>query len=158
MIVAGIDIGINTGVAVVEKQTGQIIFLEKINTNHITYLEMFDVFSKIIVSNRVKYIGYEKPIYHANIKSIQKYIEKVSTLKLIASMNRIPIFELYPNTIKKSMIGFGKASKYQLKEMLKNMLDKKVSSGYDVSDALAIAFTLINKLESEANFMCYKNS
>ncbi len=157
MIVAGIDIGTNTGIAIVKEQTEQILYLQKINTNYLTHSEMFEVLSKILIYNKVKYIGYEKPIYHTNIKSLQKYIEKVSSLKLIASMNKIPIIELYPNTVKKSVVGFGKASKYQVKEMLRNVSKIEVNDSYDVSDAIAIAFALINKLKTMGNFMCGKN-
>lgn len=158
MIIAGIDIGTYTAIAIVEKLSGQIITLQKINTNQITPSEMFDVFNKFIIYYKVRCIGYEKPIYHTNIKSMQKYIEKVSTIKLIASINKIPVIELFPNNIKKSIVGFGKASKYQVKEMVKNAYNINTGNSYDTSDAIAIAFALINKLESETHFMHYKNS
>ncbi|MFN7181817.1 MAG: crossover junction endodeoxyribonuclease RuvC [Planctomycetota bacterium] len=159
MNIAGIDIGSQLAIAIVEFKSEKIIFIEKIDTRQLTFSELFCVLSDRLKSNRVRYIGYEKPIYHTNIKSMQKYIEKISALKLIASLNRIRIVELQPTCVKKSITGFGKASKHQVKQLLDNVYNIKVSrQSYDISDAIAISFALINKLKSEFHFMFEKDS
>jgi crossover junction endodeoxyribonuclease RuvC len=148
MIVAGIDIGIKIGIAIVNSTSQKILHLQKIDTSQLTISELFNFLNNLIKSKNTKYIGYEKPIYHTNIKSMQKYIEKIGTVKLIASMNKIPIIELAPNAVKKTITGFGKASKYQVKELLRNVHGIKTDAGYDLSDAIAIAFAVVNKIQS----------
>jgi crossover junction endodeoxyribonuclease RuvC len=157
MNIAGIDIGSKIGIAIVESNSSRIVHLQKIIADQFTYSELFGILSSILKTHNCKYIGYEKPIYHLNIKSVQKYIEKAGTLKLIASLLKIPIVELPPTSIKKSTTGFGKAKKSQIKQMLKNLYNIDLKEGYDVSDAIAIAFSLLNKLKTESQFMSYKN-
>ncbi len=158
MNIAGIDIGVKLAIAIVELESEKISDVEQINTSQLTFSELFSVLNNLVKIKKIKCMGYEKPIYRANIKSMQKYIEKVSTLKLIASINKIPIFELHPTSIKKSFTGFGQASKQQIREFVKNVYNiTNLKKGYDISDAIAISFSLLNKLKTQTHFMSDKN-
>ncbi len=158
MNIAGIDVGVKLGIAVVELESEKIIHIEQIDTKQLTFSELFCVLNNLVKLKSIRYIGYEKPIYHTNIKSMQKYIEKTGTLKLIASINKIPIVELHPNSIKKSFTTYGKASKHQVRELIKNLYNITLpKKGYDISDAIAISFSLLNKLKSSPQFMSNKN-
>ena len=57
----------------------------------------------------------------------------------------IPVVEYTPAEIKRAVVGFGRAEKHQIQQMVKLLLGLDVApSPHDVADALAVAFCHLN--------------
>ena len=60
---------------------------------------------------------------------------------LVAARNNIEIYEYAPNTIKKNLVGYGHASKFQMVEMIQRFFPGITINNEDSADALAVAIT-----------------
>jgi len=60
---------------------------------------------------------------------------------LSVSQNNISMMEITPREVKNSLTGYGGASKYQIKEAIKNLLNTTDVKSFHATDALAIALT-----------------
>lgn len=58
---------------------------------------------------------------------------------LVPALNNVPVFEYAPNTIKKSVVGVGHASKSQIQAMIVRFFPDARAASEDAADALAIA-------------------
>ena len=64
--------------------------------------------------------------------------------RLVVAGRDVKIFEYTPLEIKKSVVGYGRATKDQIRAMVKVILNLKKQLGPDSSDALAAAICHIN--------------
>ena len=84
-------------------------------------------------------IAIEKIFSNTNPETTIKLGKARGIVFLVAARNEIDIFEYAPNTIKKNLVGYGHANKYQMVKMLSRIYpDIKVDSD-DAADALAVA-------------------
>ena len=61
-------------------------------------------------------------------------------LILAAINNEIPVFEYTPLQIKQAIVGYGRAEKKQIQQMVKTLLNlEKVPKPDDTADALAVS-------------------
>jgi len=59
---------------------------------------------------------------------------------MVAGMEfKLPIFEYTPLVIKQAVVGYGRASKEQIQQMVKSILKLSEVAYFDASDALAVA-------------------
>jgi crossover junction endodeoxyribonuclease RuvC len=80
-------------------------------------------------------------IFHArNVRSALKLGHARGVALLAASEAGVPIVEYAPTEIKRAVVGFGRAEKHQVAEMVKLLLDLEAAPApHDVADALAVA-------------------
>jgi crossover junction endodeoxyribonuclease RuvC len=80
-------------------------------------------------------------IFHArNVRSALKLGHARGVALLAASEAGVPIVEYAPTEIKRAVVGFGRAEKHQVAEMVKLLLGLEAAPGpHDVADALAVA-------------------
>jgi crossover junction endodeoxyribonuclease RuvC len=80
-------------------------------------------------------------IFHArNVRSALKLGHARGVALLAASEARLPVVEYSPAEIKRAVVGYGRAEKRQVGEMIKLLLGLDVApSPHDVADALAVA-------------------
>lgn len=80
-------------------------------------------------------------IFHArNVRSALTLGHARGVVLLAACEAGLPVFEYSPAEVKRAVVGFGRAEKHQVQQMVKVLLGLDAApSPHDVSDALAIA-------------------
>ena len=62
-----------------------------------------------------------------------------AALMLIAARANLPVFEYPPGTVKRAVVGSGRAEKMQVNGMIRAILGLRAAPAIDASDALAVA-------------------
>ena len=152
MLVLGVDPGsMVTGYGLVEshgvdmncvcsgciRSPGTLPFYERI---HLIFKEMVEVMQ----SYSPQQMAIEDIFYAKNIKSSLKLGHARGAVLIAAVQCGVQIFEYTPLEIKKSVVGYGRATKEQVCSMVKVILSLKTVSNLDTSDALAAAICHLN--------------
>jgi crossover junction endodeoxyribonuclease RuvC len=80
-------------------------------------------------------------IFHArNVRSALKLGHARGVALLAAAETGLPVVEYSPAEVKRAIVGYGRAEKHQIQQMVKLLLDLDAPpSPHDVADALAVA-------------------
>jgi crossover junction endodeoxyribonuclease RuvC len=152
MLVLGVDPGSRvTGYGIIEKKNNQLSYVDSghILTSdkipyHDTVYNIFHSMVKIMDDYRPQEMAIEDMFYAKNVQSALK-LGHARAAVLIAAVERgLKIFEYAPLEIKKSIVGYGRAGKEQVRSMVKVMLKLKKDLDLDTSDALATAICHMN--------------
>lgn len=147
MLVLGVDPGsLVTGYGLVEKQHNRLICIHSgiisSSTNSPFYQRIHKIFYsmvEIMTRYRPQEMAIEDIFFAKNVKSALK-IGHARGAVLIASVQcGVGIFEYTPLEIKKSLVGYGRASKEQVRSMVRMILKLREEPSLDMSDALAAA-------------------
>jgi crossover junction endodeoxyribonuclease RuvC len=85
-------------------------------------------------------VAIENLFYATNVRSALKLGHARGVAVLAAVERRLPVVEYTPAEIKRAVVGYGRAEKHQVQEMVRLLLGlKDVPSPHDVADALAVA-------------------
>jgi crossover junction endodeoxyribonuclease RuvC len=104
---------------------------------------IFDEFSKIIDTYKPEYAAIEDIFFSINVKSAILLGQTRGVLIASLINKNVGIEEFTALQIKKSVVGYGKADKNQVKKMVEIHLNKKFEKlPFDVTDALACGITL----------------
>jgi crossover junction endodeoxyribonuclease RuvC len=151
----GIDPGSRiTGYGVIETHRSSIVELARgeikpakqsplslcLTTIHEQLLEVIDRLSPGAIS-------IEDIFYGKNVKSLIKQGHVRGVAILAGAMRQIPIFEYTPLEIKQAVVGYGRAEKSQVQQMVKAILQLSDMPSADAADALAVAICHINTLK-----------
>src|SRR5512143_1276238 len=149
MRVMGIDCGGEyTGFGVVEQvESGDLVCLEvgaiRLVPQDRLELRLDRIFcrlTEIIERNRPEVVAIEDVFYAANAKTALKLGHVRGVAMLSAASFELPVAEYAPLSIKSAVVGYGKADKVQVQEMVKRLLRlAEVPQPSDVADALALA-------------------
>src|SRR5690606_11702832 len=98
-------------------------------------------------------LAIEELFYNKNAKTVIK-VGQARGVEILAAVNKnIPIYEYTPLQIKQAVVGYGRAEKHQVQEMVKLLLNlKEVPKPDDVADALAVALTHGSTLNFKESF------
>ncbi|MCF7795782.1 crossover junction endodeoxyribonuclease RuvC [Patescibacteria group bacterium] len=152
-IIIGIDPGFaRTGYGIIQKTGNKIQYINHglIETfkkdNFCVRLEKNNKeLDKIIKKYKPDYMAIEKLFFAKNTKTALKVAEARGVILLTAIQNKLKIYEFSPIEIKLALTGYGRASKDQIQEMVKIILNMQTKPKQDDSaDALAIAITKAN--------------
>ena len=156
MIVLGIDPGLAlTGWGLVEKiplgatNEGKPELIEygciktsKNKKSSQRLLEIHQELQKIIKKYKPEVLSLEKLFFNTNAKTAFSIGEARGVIKLCAVLNKIPLVEFTPLQIKNCIVGYGRASKKQVQEMVKVQLGlDKIPRPDDAADAIGVALT-----------------
>ena len=87
-------------------------------------------------------LSIEKLYYQHNQTTVIGVAEARGVILLAAAQCGVPIYEYTPMQVKQAMVGYGKAEKRQIQEMVKLLLRMDdIARPDDAADALAIALT-----------------
>jgi crossover junction endodeoxyribonuclease RuvC len=78
------------------------------------------------------------------VKSLIKQGHVRGVALLAASRSGLPVYEYTPLEVKKAVVGYGRAEKHQVQQMVKAMLNLPKVPPEDASDALAVAICHVN--------------
>ena len=152
MLVLGVDPGSRvTGYGLVEKKnneltcmhsghitsSGKIPFYDRIHTIFRAMVEIMDLYSP-------QEMAIEDVFYAKNIQSSLKLGHARGAVLIAAVQAGIKIHEYTPLEIKKSVVGYGRATKEQVRSMVQIILKLKTKPTLDTSDALATAICHLN--------------
>jgi len=100
---------------------------------------------EIISRYNIDAASVESLFFNTNITTGIQVAEARGVILLTLEKNNIPINEYTPLQVKQALIGYGRADKIQIKNMVKEMLKlEKMPKLDDTTDALAIAICHAN--------------
>ena len=101
--------------------------------------QISDRLSQLIQTYSPDVMAVEEVFYSVNVKSALKlrHLRGVALLK--AAEAALPVHEYSPLQIKSSVVGYGRADKNQVQQMVKALLDLDEIPPEDAADALAVA-------------------
>ncbi len=158
MIILGIDPGIAiVGYGIIEYKNNKfrVIDYGAITTpstmNTTKRLERIYKGIDLLIKNyNIDEVGVEELFFNKNVKTAITVAQARGVILLGCSHNDKPIFEYTPLQVKQGVVGYGRAGKSQVQQMVTSMLNlKEVPKPDDVADALAVAIchAHANKLE-----------
>ncbi len=106
----------------------------------VRFKKIYDGVTEIIERNNPDAMAIEELFFNSNQKTAIN-VAQARGIILLAAMNlNIPIFEYTPLQVKQAVVGYGRADKSQVQQMVKALLNlEKVPKPDDTADALAIA-------------------
>lgn len=148
MIILGIDPGIAiVGYSIVECKGNKFNAIEYgcIRTDSTLFFPdrvkiIYDRLIEIIEKYKPDDLAIEELFFNKNVKTAIK-VGQARGVEILAGVNKgLDIFEYTPLQIKQAVVGYGRADKNQVQEMVKILLNLEVKpKPDDVADALAVA-------------------
>lgn len=148
MIILGIDPGyaiVGFGVLEYKNNHFSVIDYGAITTDagtpfNIRLEYIYDELTAILQKYRPDAMAVEKLFYNSNAKTVIDVSQARGVIMLAAQKCNVPTFEYTPLQVKQSVVGYGRAEKKQVQEMIKRILFlEKVPKPDDTADALAMA-------------------
>jgi len=100
---------------------------------------------KIISLHSIRSAAVERLFFQKNVKTALSVGQARGVILLTLAKFEIEIFEYNPVEIKQAITGYGQASKSQMQEMVKILLNlEKIPKPDDAADALAVAICHIH--------------
>ena len=108
-------------------------FSDKLNVIHAGLQEL-------LRRHRTDCVAVEDIFHARNVRSALKLGHARGVILLAASQAQVPIWEYAPAEIKRAVVGYGRAEKSQVQQMVKVLLAlDEAPTPHDVADALAVA-------------------
>ncbi len=105
-------------------------------------------FYKLIQQYKPNSIAVEELFFNKNAKTAIDVGQARGVAILAAALQDISVYEYTPLQVKQAVVGYGKADKYQIQQMIKIFLNlDEVPRPDDAADALAVALCHINSLK-----------
>lgn len=147
MLVLGVDPGsLVTGYGLVKKEGGTLTYVGggKISFPHPWpfHQRIHRIFSslvEIIETYHPEEMSIEDIFFAKNVKSALKIGHARGAALVAAVQGGVKVFEYTPLQIKQSVVGYGRATKEQVRAMVKVLLKLDTQFSLDTSDALAVA-------------------
>ena len=158
MIILGIDPGIAiVGYVIIEYKNNKFKVIDygaiftPASTSTTKRLEKIYKGIDILIKNyNIDEVGIEELFFNKNVKTAITVAQARGVILLACSHNDKPIYEYTPLQVKQGVVGYGRAKKLQVQQMVEIILNlKEIPKPDDVADALAIAIchAHANKLE-----------
>jgi crossover junction endodeoxyribonuclease RuvC len=152
MLVLGVDPGSRvTGYGLVEKDNNQMTCIHAGSISSPAKLPFYERIHKIFQSMvevmshyRPQEMAIEDVFFAKNVKSSLKLGHARGAVLIAAVQCGVKIFEYSPLEIKQSTVGYGRATKEQVRSMVQLILNLKDTPNLDTSDALATAICHLN--------------
>ena len=154
--ILGIDPGLqSTGISVIESTSGGMYrtlycgCIETLKDKKIEkrLSEIYSDINDIILRFKPDCLAVEEIFFSSNAKSVIKVGQARGVVLLCASNNNIDVFEYTPLEVKQAIVGYGRATKDQIKYMVKVLLkinEVDFPKKDDAWDSLAIAICHAN--------------
>lgn len=101
---------------------------------------VYDDLTDILLKYSPDAVAIEELFFNKNVKTAIQ-VGQARGVEILAAMNQnLDIFEYTPLQVKQGVVGYGRAKKKQVQEMVKILLNlKEIPKPDDVADALAVA-------------------
>lgn len=157
--VLGVDPGSNTtGYGVIDSDGRHYDLVEYAGIRgpkHLSFAERLLAISlkleEVIERLNPQACAVEDTFYAVNVKSALKLGQARGAVLVAAARAGVAVFEYSPLEIKSALVGYGRAEKQQVQEMVRVLLGMtNVPEPLDASDALAVAICHINNASTRA--------
>lgn len=102
--------------------------------------QIFRRAGELIQTHRPDAVAIEKLFFSQNVTTGISVAQARGVIALAAALENLPIGEFSPLEVKNATVGYGKATKKQVQEMVKILLNlEKIPRPDDAADALGIA-------------------
>jgi crossover junction endodeoxyribonuclease RuvC len=103
--------------------------------------------SAIIVRCQPEYVAIENLFHASNVRSALKLGHARGVAMLAAVEAGVPVVEYTPAEIKRAVVGYGRAEKPQMQQMVKLLLGlDRAPEPHDAADALAVAICHLHSI------------
>jgi crossover junction endodeoxyribonuclease RuvC len=103
-------------------------------------LDIHDRLAALLQQCRPEAVAIESVFHAVNARSALRLGHARGVAMLAAIEAGVPVFEYSPAEIKRAVVGYGRAEKPQVQQMVKLLLDLAVAPApHDAADALAVA-------------------
>ena len=155
MRVLGIDPGSRiTGFGVVEKRGPRLFHVDngclaakRSSPLDERLLQIYDRLRETLERFRPDAVAIEEVFYAKNVASLLVLGESRGIALLAARQSGIPIFEYAAREVKQAITGYGQASKDQMQQMVKRLLNLPEIAQEDASDGLSLAICHLNSFK-----------
>ena len=154
MRILGIDCGSEyTGYGVVEEAAPHRLFCIAAGAIHlrprdamaVKLQQIYSQLSQLIIDHQPEMVAIEEVFYAVNVKSALKLGQVRGVAMLAASAAGLEVAEYSPLSIKSAVVGYGRAEKQQVQDMVMRLLNlPEPPEPADAADALAIAICHIH--------------
>lgn len=101
---------------------------------------IYDELTDIIEKYKPDAIAVEELFFNKNIKTALTVGHARGVAVLAGAKSNVPVYEYTPLQVKQAVVGYGRAEKRQMQQMVKILLNlREVPKPDDVADALAVA-------------------
>lgn len=119
--------------------------------------KIYDCYSELFKMYKPEAVAIEELFYNKNVKTAIAVAQARGVHLLAAVNNSIPLYEYTPLQIKQGIVGYGRAEKRQVQEMVKIILKlDSIPKPDDVADGLAAAICHAHSLKYAENFKILK--
>ena len=148
MIVLGIDPGIaivGYGIIKYNNNSFEVLSYGAITTPAKTKLSsrikiIHDDINELIRKYDIEAMAIEELFFNKNVKTAIDVSHARGVIMVSAVNNNIPVYEYTPLQVKQGVVGYGRAEKSQIQEMVKVILNlNSIPKPADVADGLALA-------------------
>lgn len=102
--------------------------------------QLYDGLNEILDEYKPQAVAIEELFFNTNSKTVIMVGEARGIALLACANKNVPIYEYTPLQIKQGLVGYGRAEKKQVQNMVKTILNlEKVPKPDDTADALAAA-------------------
>ncbi len=99
----------------------------------------FSAVDEIISEERIEVVAIEEVFYGKDVKALLKLAHCRGAVMASLAMREIPVYEYTPAEVKQAVVGYGRATKEQVKLMIQQILGIDETLTSDEADALAVA-------------------
>ncbi|NLK64174.1 MAG: crossover junction endodeoxyribonuclease RuvC [Tissierellia bacterium] len=118
---------------------------------------IYDSYISILNMYKPEAVAVEELFYNKNVKTAMAIAQARGVHLLAAENNNIPLYEYTPLQIKQGIVGYGRAEKRQVQEMVKVILNlKEIPKPDDAADGLAAAICHAHSLKFSEKFKITK--
>ncbi len=108
-------------------------------------LQLWNGLNSLIEKYKPDAVSVEELFFNKNVKTAITVAQARGVALLAVKTNGVPLYEYTPLQAKQAVVGYGRAEKSQIQQMVKTILNlKEIPKPDDAADALAIAITHIN--------------
>lgn len=119
--------------------------------------KIYDSYTALFELYKPEAVAIEELFYNKNVKTAIAVAQARGVHLLAAENKNIPLYEYTPLQIKQGIVGYGRAEKRQVQEMVKIILKlDKIPKPDDVADGLAAGICHAHSLKFADNFKIIK--
>ncbi len=152
MLVLGVDPGSQvTGYGLVEKKGASLSYVHAGQVRppgnapfHDRIHHIYRAMTEIMARRRPGELAIEDIFYAKNVKSSLKLGHARGAVLIAAVESGLKVYDYTPLEIKKSVVGYGRATKEQVRSMVRLILGLREIPTLDTTDALAAAICHLN--------------
>jgi crossover junction endodeoxyribonuclease RuvC len=157
MIILGVDPGsVITGYAIIKKERGcepclsvidfGCIITDKFATTGERLKKIHSEIAKLITKHKPDVMSVESVFFFKNLKTVMPVSQTKGVILLAAAEKKLMVYEFTPLQMKMAIVGYGRAEKKQVQEMIKKSIDlcgfdlkKNNRKKDDAFDAIGVA-------------------